>query len=229
MHLRLVSSELCPFVQRVRLVLEEKMVNHELALIDLEDRPAWFEAVSPRGKVPVLEVDGVAVYESHAICELLDELVPEPRLMPATPLARARDRALFAMASEDFFGPMHALMLAPDAAGVDRARARLEERLDHLERELAGRSYLSGEGAAFGMADVGFAPFLVRADLLREQGLLDFFLRRPAVERWAEALVLRPSVQRMLPPDHGAKLHALQVRRGAWILGQDGLVPRGHA
>ena len=50
---KLISHDLCPYVQRARIVLEEKAVPHELEFIDLAGKPDWFLAVSPLGKVPV--------------------------------------------------------------------------------------------------------------------------------------------------------------------------------
>jgi len=59
--------------------------------------PAYL-AINPQGLVPTLENDGGAVLtQSLAIIEWLDETHPEPPLLPADPLQRAKVRA-FAMA-----------------------------------------------------------------------------------------------------------------------------------
>jgi len=54
--LKLFSHHLCPYVQQARIVLGEKSINHDLAFIDLANKPDWFLAISPLGKVPVLLV-----------------------------------------------------------------------------------------------------------------------------------------------------------------------------
>lgn len=54
--LTLVSHTLCPYVQRAAIVLLEKGVPFERRWIDLARKPAWFLAVSPLGKTPVLLV-----------------------------------------------------------------------------------------------------------------------------------------------------------------------------
>lgn len=54
--LTLVSHALCPFVQRAAIVLAEKKVAFERIDIDLADKPDWFLAISPLGKVPLLKV-----------------------------------------------------------------------------------------------------------------------------------------------------------------------------
>ncbi|MEE8212846.1 MAG: glutathione S-transferase family protein, partial [Acidiferrobacterales bacterium] len=95
--IRLISFELCPYVQRCVMTLLEKGVAHDIDYVDLSDRPDWFVELSPLGKVPVLEVtrdDGskVVLFESVVINEYLDE-VTEGSMLPADPLDRAHSRA----------------------------------------------------------------------------------------------------------------------------------------
>jgi maleylacetoacetate isomerase len=60
-----------------------------------EHRLAEFLQINVQGFVPALGLDdGVVLTQSVAIIEYLDELHPEPPLLPAEPLARARVRAL---------------------------------------------------------------------------------------------------------------------------------------
>ena len=49
---RLVSHHLCPYVQRVAIVLREKGVAFERIWIDLANKPEWFLKLSPLDKVP---------------------------------------------------------------------------------------------------------------------------------------------------------------------------------
>src|SRR5262249_14900408 len=82
--LRLVSHHLCPYVQRAAITLAEKGVPFARSYIDLSDKPAWFRALSPLGKVPLLLVDeATALFESAVICEYLEETAPGPRLPTA--------------------------------------------------------------------------------------------------------------------------------------------------
>ena len=56
--LTLYDAARCPFCARVRIVLAEKDVPHEVVAVDLDDRPAWIvEKNPPAGKVPVVEED----------------------------------------------------------------------------------------------------------------------------------------------------------------------------
>ena len=67
-ELTLISHHLCPYVQRAAISLMEKEVPFQRVYVDLDNKPDWFKALSPLGKVPVLKVnnnDGeTAVFES---------------------------------------------------------------------------------------------------------------------------------------------------------------------
>ena len=82
---------------RVRIALALKGLPYETAGVHLqrgEQRDDAYAAVSPSGLVPTL-VDGDAVLgQSLAILEYLEETHPEPPLLPADPLGRARVRAI---------------------------------------------------------------------------------------------------------------------------------------
>ena len=89
----LISFDICPFVQRSVITLEEKEVEYEIKYIELENKPDWFLAISPFGKVPVLQANDTVIFESAVINEFLDEVVPGKRLHPEDPLKRAHNRA----------------------------------------------------------------------------------------------------------------------------------------
>jgi len=82
---------------RVRIALNLKGLDFEQASIRLakgEQYQPAFSAVSPQNLVPVLEIDGLRLYQSPAIIEYLDEVFPEPPLLPKDPAARNRVRSL---------------------------------------------------------------------------------------------------------------------------------------
>jgi glutathione S-transferase len=216
MQLKLVSFALCPYVQRAVMVLLEKRAPHEVVYIDLSDKPPWFLELSPRGKVPVLVADGTPLFESQAICEYLEEVLPEPRLMPAAPVLRARDRAWFAFA-EDVFLAIFRRLTTTEAAVYDKAAADLGDRLARLDLELAGRDWLSGDGKSFGMADIALAPALVRIGVLERLGgyALDESLGN--VRAWAARLLARDSTSRSVPRDFAEQTEANARKRGALV------------
>ncbi|MGI8854041.1 MAG: maleylacetoacetate isomerase [Methyloceanibacter sp.] len=85
---------------RVRIALNLKGISHEMASIHLTkegglNRKPEFRAVNPQMRVPALELDGGDILiQSLAMIEYLDETHPEPPLLPADALARARVRGI---------------------------------------------------------------------------------------------------------------------------------------
>jgi maleylpyruvate isomerase len=89
---------------RVRIALNLKGLAYDQASHDLRTHAhsaAAYRAINPQGLVPALEIDGDAFTQSGAIIELLDELHPDPPLLPAQPHARAHARAMAAIIACD--------------------------------------------------------------------------------------------------------------------------------
>jgi maleylacetoacetate isomerase len=84
---------------RTRIALNLKGLQCEMASVNLrapasEQHSPAFRALNPQGLVPTLELDGQVITQSLAIIEYLDEVHPQPPLLPHAPLDRARVRAL---------------------------------------------------------------------------------------------------------------------------------------
>ena len=81
--------------QKVRITLVEKGLTWEARKVDLfkteQYDPAYLK-LNPKGVVPTLVHDGTPVIESTLICEYLDDMFPDPPLMPKNPADRARMR-----------------------------------------------------------------------------------------------------------------------------------------
>jgi glutathione S-transferase len=180
--LTLYDAARCPYCARVRIVLAEKGVEYEPVEIDLTDRPAWIYEKNSTGRVPVVEEDAWLLPESAVIMEYLEERYPEPALLPADPADRGLAR-LWIFRHGDFTAPYYALR-----RGEDGAAAAFDAQLAKLEAALAEREWLGGR--EYGLADVAYVPWVLRA---REQlkVSLDAF---PAVAGWLERLLQRPAV-----------------------------------
>lgn len=81
---------------RVRIALALKGLAYQSLPVNLlqgEQRGEGYVAVNPQGRVPALRTDGGEVLvQSPAIIEYLEEVYPQPALLPATAEARARVR-----------------------------------------------------------------------------------------------------------------------------------------
>jgi glutathione S-transferase len=213
--LRLVSHHLCPYVQRAVIALAEKGAAHERTYIDLAEKPAWFSALSPLGKVPLLLIDDIDVlFESAVICEYLEETTPGPKLHPQDPLERARHRAWIEFASAalaDIWG----LEIAPDPATAARKAGDLKAKFARLEESLGEGPYFAGSG--FSLVDAAFAPAFRYFDVF--DPIVDFgiFADVPKVRKWRAALSARPSVRNAVAPDYAARLRAFLKSRDAHL------------
>ena len=83
---------LSPFCRKVRLLLAEKKLE-----INLIEEPVWkrqsdFIKQSPSLKVPLLKMDGLILSESSTIFEYLEEVYPNPPLLPAIMAERVEAR-----------------------------------------------------------------------------------------------------------------------------------------
>lgn len=77
--------------RKVRLCLAEKHLEYDSRVLDLrrfQHHSEWYKALNSGGIVPCLVVDGRPLVESNLINEFLDEWVPQPPLMPASPHQR---------------------------------------------------------------------------------------------------------------------------------------------
>lgn len=197
MSLELVSFNLCPFVQRSVITLEEKGVPYTIQYIDLADKPDWFTKISPFGKVPVLKVDDTVLFESAVINEYIDETSP-PSLHPADPLLRAHNRAWIEFASA-LLGDVYRLMVAPDEAAAQKATDEAKAKLERLEQQVRGPFF---NGERFSLVDAATAPALQRLTWCMEIApKLDVFAATPRIRTWTEKLLARESVQRSTIPN----------------------------
>lgn len=208
----LVSHALCPYVQRVAIVLAEKGLAFDRHDIDLANKPDWFLRLSPLGKTPVLQVDGQALFESAVICEYLDDVAP-PRLHPADALQRARHRAWMAVGSA-VLDQIAAFYNARDDAALHARAADIRGQLVQLEATLGDGPFFAG--TAFGIVDAVFGPVFRYLDAFDAIGGFAWCDGLPKLQRWRAALARRPSVAQAVRPDYADRLQRfLRARGGA--------------
>jgi glutathione S-transferase len=164
---KLYDAPRCPFCARVRIALAEKGLEAERVDVDLQDRPAWIYELNATGRVPVLD-DGFLLPESAVIMRYLDERYPDPPLLPADPVERARATLLVERFDE---------LLGRDYYAFRR----------DLPNELAAKLAALEVGESL-FADIAFVPWVIRA-----RDMLDVELP-PRLEAWLAELAGRPSV-----------------------------------
>ena len=117
MSLRLYSNAFNSAGERVRIALALKAIPYEY--ISIQDL-GWEEytRINPQALLPTLKVDDDLIMQSTAILEYLEDVYPEPRLLPVAPHLKAQARA---------FGQV----IACEMHAVDVLRTR-----QYLQREL---------------------------------------------------------------------------------------------
>jgi maleylacetoacetate isomerase len=165
---------------RVRIALHLKGIAYEAIPVDLRPgahREPDYLARNPQGLIPALEDGGEVISQSLAIIEYLEEMQPQPPLLPRPALERARVRSL-ALAVACDIHPLNNLrvlnylrsQLGLDEAAVDTwYRHWIAEGLRTLEAE-AKRGGSDGRhlvGTAVTLADVCLVPQMFNARRFR--------------------------------------------------------------
>lgn len=213
MKFELITFKFCPFGQRCLIALREKGADFETKFIDLNKPPAWFDAVSPLGKVPVLRVDGKSLFDSTVINEFLDDVLAPP-LQPADPFDRAWQGSWTAFAAE----LLQAQLAAYSAESESAHRDKLEEmnRLIALLADAVDPAPFFG-GEEFALVDAAYAPFFLRVQRLHgafpSLGVLPAKLRP-----WSDALLTRTSVKGSIPQPFDDGYRRFLRGKGSWLL-----------
>lgn len=194
--------QLSPNAFKVRVVLNELGLAHQLQEVEIlkgAGQSPDFLALNPNGKVPVLEDEALALWESNAIVLYLARKAG--RLLPADPAGQALvDQWLFWQAAH-YYQPVVALALErivkpmfqqPADEGVVATQSNEFNRLSGvLEAHLANYEWLAGE---LSVADFSVASTLQpRAQLGLDIGQHRF------LSEWLSKLEALPSWQKALP------------------------------
>lgn len=162
---------------RVRIALALKGLDYDYLPVHLvkgEQRSADYAAVSASGLVPLLRDGDALVTQSMAIIEYLDETRPEPPLLPADALGRARVRAI----AQDIACEIHPLnnlrvlrYLVHDLKLSEDDKNRwyrhwVETGLQAVERQLAAQPARYCHGEAPTLADCVLVPQIFNAQRL---------------------------------------------------------------
>lgn len=159
---------------RVRIALGLKGLVAEQVFHHLrrgEQRAPDYLALNPQGLTPAFVTDeGAVLTQSLAICEYLDEVHPEPALLPSDPVQRAKVRAV-ALAIACDIHPVQNLKVLQrlrdlglaEEAVTAWAASVIDEGLDAVDQLLAGTEGPFAFGDTPGLADICIVPQLGNA------------------------------------------------------------------
>ncbi len=219
---QLYQFPLCPFSRKVRLMLGEKGVAHELVRESPWLKRDEFVDMNPAGQTPVLveAARGIILIDSNAICEYFEETVEKAPMIPGTAVNRAEVRRLVAWFDEKLYGEVVGPLLEermrkrlvnrdpPDTKILREAMKVANAHLDYIDYLLDHRRWLGGP--ALTLADLTAAAHLSVADYL---GGLDWRGHKQTTD-WYSVMKSRPSFRPFLgermeviaPPPHYDKV-----------------------
>ena len=211
--LKLYAFDRSPFGWKVRVALAEKKVPYQMIVPENKNEDPAFARLNPFRKTPVLVLeDGRTIYESTVINEYLEEVHPQPPMLPKDPYERARVRILEDTFDQYFYPTIRDLtnsqfdyqppvLFRKKADKVDHklleeSRIKVHEHLQRLEAELEGRTWFGGE--IFSLADAALIPAITGN--LKVLGVLPD-PKYPRLGDWTARVMARPSCKAAVPKE----------------------------
>ena len=185
----------------MRWTLEEIGADYEYVKIDLarrEHRQPAFLAINPAGKVPVLEIDGLVLTESAAICRTLADRFPAAELIPAVgTVHRALCEQWCDFAISELEQPLWLISrhteVLPEAerlpAVIPLAEREFARTVAILAAGLGEQDFILGED--FSVADILLGHTLAWARAVKLP------LGGPHVEAYAKRVLARPALDQV--------------------------------
>lgn len=185
--MKLYDLELSGNSYRIRLLLALMGLKAELQTVNLihgENRKEWFLTLNPRGQVPVLDDDGVVIWDSMAIMVYLARKYGGERWLPGDARGMAEvTQWLAVMENETLFGLARARVLCKfkRPGNLEEAQTLGNKGLAVLEQRLANHDWLALDRLT--IADVGCFPYVALAP--EGEISLDPY---PAVQKWIQRI-----------------------------------------
>jgi glutathione S-transferase len=163
--MKLYASPASSFARKIRVMLIEKNVKHDLEIINLWE-PNDLKNTNPIGKVPALKLDdGRVLISSPLIADYIDSMYPSPRFIPEDADERLEVKRWEALAD----GTMDAVsaslyemrfhdQAARSQAWLDRQRSKIDGGFAALEKMLGNRRWCVADGMT--LADIAVACHL---------------------------------------------------------------------
>ncbi len=209
-----------PASRKVRILLGEKSRPFEMRVEKIWERRESFLRLNPAGEVPVLQDDDVVLADGWVIAEYLEEVYPDPPLLPKDPVERAETRRLAQWFDVKFAREVtvnlvdEKLMKSmlgqgnPDPSRIRAGLHNIRYHLDYIAWLSDRRRWLGGDD--FSLADIAAAAHISAVDYLGDVP----WDKHPDAKDWYARVKSRPSVQPLLqdyiagrpPPAHYADL-----------------------
>lgn len=176
---------------RVRMVLAEKGINHEIVNVDPDNLPEDLIDLNPYNTAPTLVDRDLVLYDAQLIMEYLDERFPHPPLMPVDPVNRAKLKMLLIRIKKDWDPLVEKLIGKTDKQGV-KQRKELRESLTTISPVFEQKPFFMSD--EFTLVDCAIAPILWRLNEM----CIELPDEAAAVKQYAQRIFDRESFQQSL-------------------------------
>ena len=181
----------------------EKEIPFELTEVDLRNKPDWFLAVSPYGKVPVIVDDGQTIYESAIINEYLDEKYISIPMMPEEPVERAKARIWMDYCTNKYLTLSRKLLVDHGNEELQTEnKKKMNESLIYIEKECFEKN-ANGPfwlGNNISLVDLHYAPFFERFGAFKELFGVEWPEECIKISNWWSAIQKRDSYKMTVLP-----------------------------
>jgi len=200
--MRLFYSKTSPYSRKVRIALQEKGLDSqvEYVLCNPFDDAVELKGLNPLGKIPTLVLgDGRVVYDSRVICEYLDGLTSDIRLMPNDVDERLLVQTWQALADGIIDASYNIVIEGRRDEGerstssIERWQASIKHSIEQVERQIkALPDEITLAQVALGAA-LGYLDFRL--------GDVDWRRGQPETAAWYAQFAERPSMVATQPPE----------------------------
>lgn len=201
--MKLYGSLTSPYVRKVRIVLMEKNLAHELVVESPADAAGNVVRLNPLRAIPLLERDdGEVFFDSPMICEYIDSLNDKPRLYPATGEARWQALRWQALGQGMLEATVARMLEArkpvekQDASVIAKHEARIAAALAFAVARIPANGFILG--GALSISDIALGTALGYLDLRYAH---DWRGKFPKLASWFAPISQRPSFVETVAPE----------------------------
>lgn len=202
---KLYHFPLCPFSRKIRIILEEKLLDFDLVIEQFWKRRSAFAILNPAMQVPVLvESSGKVLADSIAITEYLEQIYSSKPLLGLHADESFEIRRLSSWFDNKFFIEVTRYLLmekvilyytqvgSPNSDSIRAAKYNSITHFEYISFLMKDRKWLAGD--RFTLADVTAASHISVLDYLGEIPWDEY----PAVKEWYALVKSRPSFRNIL-------------------------------
>ncbi len=190
------TKQFSSWSMRPWLCLKEAKIDFEEILIALrqDNTKAKIKVISPSGKVPCLVYNGLAIWDSLAIAEFVNELKPEAELLPKSLEKRAIARAIISEMHSGFMDLRKEMPMDTKLKTTQIPSPEVQANIDRILQIWATTKEKYGDGGdflfgKFSIADAFFAPVVSRfvsygVNVGKMQNYVDAVTNLPSYKEW---------------------------------------------